>query len=148
MAINYYNNKDMKLTDYVILAFFGTVNSLPKPSIQLQDNLDEAKNLGFCIDFKGFGDKVKLDLIQMHSCKEDGKRSDDMLFQPVKNSVVAYGDGAGRCLKPVSPIEGSLFTTSECDLDDFQQSICWMADGTLRLQSDEFKCLVSDDQEN
>ena len=84
----------------------------------------------------------------MHSCKEDGKRYDDMMFYPVKNSIVAYGDGAGRCLKPASANVGSQFTSSECDLDDFKQSICWMADGTLRLQSDEMKCLVSNDEDN
>ena len=83
----------------------------------------------------------------MHSCKEN-EQATDMQFYPVHNSIVAFGDGEGRCLKPKSVDVGSLFTTAECDKDDALQSICWMPDGTFRLQSDEMKCLVSADAEN
>ena len=138
----------MRYTSFAIMAHIGFVQGLPRPSVQLIDNLDEPNELGFCIDLVGWGQSVKLDKVQMHSCKEDGKRFNDELFYPVNNSIIAYGDGQGRCLKPISPDVGSQFTTAICDLGDLQQSICWMADGTLRLQSDEMKCLVSTNEDN
>ena len=70
------------------------------------------------------------------------------MFYPKDNSIFAYGDASGRCLKPKSADVGSKFTTAKCDLEDLDQSFCWMEDGTIRLQSDEMKCMVSADEEN
>ena len=81
----------------------------------------------------GFGTRIKLDQVQLHSCKEDDKRFTDSMFYPLDNSIFAYGDANGRCLKPKSTDVGSKFTTAKCDLEDLDQSICWMEDGTLRL---------------
>ena len=84
----------------------------------------------------------------MHSCK-DNNTLDDELFYPVMNSIQAYGDGAGRCLRPETGTVGSEFTTAVCDLSDSLQDICWMADGTLRLNDGSLdKCLVSNDGSN
>ena len=65
------------------------------------------------------------------------------MFYPVKNSIVIYGDGKGRCLKANSVAMGSDFTTATCDLDDPLQNICWMPDGTLKLNFQQDKCLVT-----
>ena len=53
----------MRYTCVGLLALLDVASCLPKPSIQLQDNLDEPNNLGFCIDLMGFGTRIKLDQV-------------------------------------------------------------------------------------
>ena len=138
----------MKPTKLAITTIIGYAWGLPKPSLQLQDNFDEPKDYGWCIDLAGWGDTLQIDVIQAHSCKPDDIPYTDQQFYPVKNSIVGYGLAKGLCLKAKSDESGSELTTAKCDLDDDLQDICWQEDGTLRLNDDELdKCIVSADGE-
>ena len=57
----------MRYTGYALAAIYesarGQANVVPRPSMRLQDNLEEPDDLGFCIDFKGFGQNIQLESV-------------------------------------------------------------------------------------
>ena len=49
-----------------------TSTKTPPPYISLTDNLNEPKNVGWCLDLQGWGKSIKFTDMQVHSCKDSG----------------------------------------------------------------------------
>ena len=63
--------------NYLTVAILiGTTAAVPNPKLEMQDNLSEPMNYGFCLDLKGWGETTTFDSVHMHSCKPDGDRPD------------------------------------------------------------------------
>ena len=110
----------------------------PAPVIHLQDNLDEADGLGWCIDTLGRGYAEHL---HAHSCKPRGGdvqfafRSDDGII-----SSVAF---QGKCVVDLPQDSLAVFGLADCDPDDPEQGFAYEPSTlSLRDAQDPARCIA------
>jgi hypothetical protein len=109
----------------------------PGPVIYLSDNLDEADNLGWCIDTLGRDFAEKL---QAHSCKPQGG---DVQFklQPETGLIqsVAFED---YCMEH-APDDDAVFSLNQCDAANPKQRFSYNSEnGAISPTSDDAQCVV------
>ena len=99
----------------------------PAPVIHLQDNLDEADGLGWCIDTLGRGYAEHL---HAHSCKPRGGDV-QFSFDPNYGSIrsVAFPD---KCVVDLPLNSQTVFGLADCDPNDPEQGFSYEL-GTLSL---------------
>ena len=110
----------------------------PAPVIHLADNLDEADNLGWCIDTIGRG---LSDRLHAHSCKP---RGGDVQFRFAETTgqivSVAFEEKCMANLHPEDPTEPLGLV--DCDASASAQWFTYDPDSmTIRPSEDETRCL-------
>ena len=120
-----------------------TSTKTPPPYISLTDNVDEPKNVGWCLDLQGWGTSIEFTDMQVHSCKDDGG---DVNFFPENGMIKGAVDAATHCVKAQNVFGGAVMTGSSldaptCDATDPLQKFVYCTDGTMRIQEDQ--CLVA-----
>lgn len=114
------------------------VGGVQTPFLRLKDNLDEPKQLGFCIDLKGWNPVAFTDA-QAHSCKPSSGSAGggtDEEFVPQNGAVAGRADASGRCLQAQSAAAGAGLDVPACDVAQPLQKFTWVGDnstGTLVL---------------
>ena len=114
------------------------VGGVQTPYLRLKDNLDEPKQLGFCIDLKGWN-PVSFTDAQAHSCKPSSGSAGggtDEEFVPRDGAVAGRADASGRCLQAQSAAAGAGLDVPTCDAAQPLQKFTWVGDnstGTLVL---------------
>lgn len=93
----------------------------PAPVIHLADNLDEADDLGWCIDTLGRGFAEQL---QAHSCKPEG--GDVQFYYDAESRQIISAEYAGKCatLHDTAAI-GVTFDLLDCVADDGAQRFAY-----------------------
>jgi len=106
------------------------------PYLALADNLDEPKDLGFCLDLKGW-DPPNFKNAQAHSCKP-GDLGTDQEFEPKDGAVIGRADAAGRCIQATSATAGASVDAPLCSSNEPLQRFTWNAnpDGSSTLNLD------------
>ena len=115
-----------------------TNTKTPPPYISLTDNVDEPKNVGWCLDLQGWGASIKFTDMQVHSCKDDGG---DVNFFPENEMIKGAVDAATHCIKVQKAETGSSLDAPTCDTTDPLQKFVYCTDGSMRTQDD--LCLVA-----
>jgi len=110
------------------------------PYINLVDNLDEARDVGWCLDLKGFRATQEFIDMQTHSCKDVG--NDVNFFVGPGRRVYGAGAAADRCVTAREEKAGSAVDAPICDTSDPLQELLYCTDGTIRLGSSSL-CLVA-----
>ena len=108
------------------------------PVIYLADNLDENKNLGWCIDTKGRGFSEDL---HAHSCKP---RGGDVQFKfDVKNGLIRSHQFSDKCLTILDEIYNFDFGLFDCkENSELQVFIYDNLLGEFRPKNDNNLCIV------
>ena len=88
---------------YFATVLANLVGAIPYPYMRLKDDLEEANDLGFCIDLRGFGPilkgRVRFKDVQLHSCKTTKIHYDQQFHLDNETSQIkALGSADGRCL--------------------------------------------------
>lgn len=110
----------------------------PAPVIYLADNLDETKNLGWCIDTVGRG---LSDRLHAHSCKAFGG---DVQFKYSKASrQIMSATFPGKCAQLNSfPASGVRLGLVDCSVADQQKFYFDAGAGEFRPTADKSLCLA------
>lgn len=129
----------------VLLALLLSVNAqsappdiqTPSPVIYLADNLDEADNLGWCIDTLGRGFAEK---IQAHSCKP---RGGDVQFSfDLSTGQIQSVEFPAYCMEYLGSMQPP-FGLIECNATKVAQRYSYDSDRqTLMLADDPSQCVV------
>lgn len=106
----------------------------PSPVIHLADNLDEADNLGWCIDTVGRG---LSDRLHAHSCKPGG--GDVQFRHDSETGQIASVAFDGLCASYTGTLPLGLV---ECEVSDAQRFTYDEAAMTFSLSSDPDLCLA------
>ena len=121
----------------VVLAEEAAIQT-PAPVIHLQENLDEADGLGWCIDTVGRGYAEHL---HAHSCKP---RGGDVQFshEAVSGTIrsVAFPD---KCVVALPEDARTVFGLADCDAEDAAQRFAYDSD-TLAFHDagDPTRCIA------
>ncbi|MEM9343837.1 MAG: hypothetical protein AAGA87_12400 [Pseudomonadota bacterium] len=105
--------------------------------IYLADNLDEADNLGWCIDTIGRG---FAETLQAHSCKPQG--GDVQFSYDAESRQIRSVAFDGKCMAVIDPDAPSVpFGLLDCDPDALEQRFGFDA-GLITLEDAEDTCVV------
>ena len=115
-----------------------TSTKTPPPYISLTDNLNEPKNVGWCLDLQGWGKSIKFTDMQVHSCKDSGG---DVNFFPANGMIKGAADADSHCVKVQKAETGAGLDAPTCDTSDPLQKFVYCTDGTIR--TNENLCLVA-----
>ncbi len=110
----------------------------PSPVIHLEDNLDEADGLGWCIDTVGRGFSA---FLHAHSCKPQG--GDVQFGYDKATQTIRSATFENHCLSNLPSDARTTFGLVECDVNDPQQRIVHdPMSMTFRDADDPGRCLA------
>lgn len=137
----------IKYMTYLLAGFFiACVSALaaepdiqtPSPVIYLADNLDESRNLGWCIDTVGRGYN---DRLHAHSCKPQGG---DVQFTFLEDTEQIQSVAFPEKCMAVNDRNNAQTTLGleDCDMaDQAQQFVVASDNGFIKLKSSDATCL-------
>ena len=119
------------------LVFAGSPNlQTPSPVIYLADNLDEERNLGYCLDTRGRGFSERM---HAHSCKPRG--GDVQFIYQRESKQIRSATFDGKCVVILGEaIVGSKFGLVDCSNKDKLQSFHYV-EASLEFKSSINKTL-------
>ena len=110
----------------------------PPPVIYLADNLDEQKQLGWCIDTKGRGFSNR---IHAHSCKQRG--GDVQFLFDEKNGLIKSATFKNKCLARLGFNLKTHFGLLDCNVGSDLQIFRYMpSTKEFRPKSQDTNCIV------
>lgn len=123
------------------MIFILAILAVDKPYLRIANNLNEPRNLGFCLDLRGWR-PVSFTNVQLHSCKPNA--GTDEQFEPINDAIKGRADANGRCIQAESGQRGASLNAPLCNSSEPLQHFEYV-DDTFRLHPNKFEdlCLVA-----